>query len=540
MKISKSHLESGAFIIFYLFALFLWTLPYHDDKTPYGDWDAISHWEIADYMSQNDRSFLYLPPFLDYSYGDDNTFVPHTLWYHPPFHTDMAIISAFAGDRMVPIYLTNTIFASSILISVFFVIRKLYGFLPAILSSFLLAFSLRDILPYLWGQWPERFGYAFIPLILYCAYMYITTYSRESSKPVYLYLMFAFLGVNLLIHPLTFFHSAVSVIILGPALMIKERKLPLQYKHLLIALLIFIVLIAVFPYQTGNVISTFTENKGEAKKAPLSRLFHWSLNPAEFSGSVPEFYFSFKDMHGLWTIPFLLIGLLVLLIRRESRDILLLAWLLALYLILHRDIIGKATFLHRSLSASAHIFVPITIIGVMSLPSIIKIPGILKNVLRYGSAGLIVILALIYNMPAAHSILDSYGDPQPGMPNPSRPNPEQIEVSEWLRSNTVLSQNISVIGPVGDLMKKVWWMASYSHRTSYFFEGFLTWKIYEEGRNQTVRNHLLNDYIVMDYSDIYPYGDLVKKWQEFEANYLKNHKLVYNKNHIRVYKYEAS
>jgi len=68
-------------------------------------------------------------------------------------------------DRIIPIFLTNAIFASAILISIFFVINRLFGFLPAILSSFLLTFSMRDILPYLWGQWPERFAYAFIPLV---------------------------------------------------------------------------------------------------------------------------------------------------------------------------------------------------------------------------------------------------------------------------------------------------------------------------------------------------------------------------------------
>src|SRR3989338_958524 len=154
MKVNKRHLEAGAFILVYLFALYLWTLPFQDNQIPYGEFDAISHWEIADSFAQMDKTYVYLPPFIDYSYGGDNNFKPHTLWYHPPFHTDLAMIASFANDRMVPIYLTNAIFASSILISVFFVIRRLFGFLPAILSSFLLTFSLRDIMPYLWGQWP--------------------------------------------------------------------------------------------------------------------------------------------------------------------------------------------------------------------------------------------------------------------------------------------------------------------------------------------------------------------------------------------------
>ena len=91
-------------------------------------------------------------------------------------------------------------------------------------------------------------------------------------------------------------------------------------------------------------------------------------------------------------------------------------------------------------------------------------------------------------------------------------------------------------------MQKVWWMASFSHRVSHYFEGFLTWKIYEENREETIKHHLLNDYIVVDYSDIALLSDrsFVNTWQEFEKANLANHTLLYNKDNIRVYKYESS
>jgi len=402
MKLNKKYLKVGIFIAVYLFALYMWTLPFQDNPVPYGEWDAISHWELGDFISQYDKTFVYLPSFLDYSYGTDNRFKPHTLWYPPPFHTDFAIISAFSNDRMVPIFLTNAIFASSILISVFFVISRLFGFLPAILSSFILTFSMRDIMPYLWGQWPERFAYAFIPLILYCFYMYFTTYSKEKNKPIYLYVMSLLLAVNVFIHPLVFFHSLVGLFVLGVALAIKQKKIPFNGKQIGLALLFFLVLFAIFPYQTGNVIVSFTKSSTpeEMKHSIVSRLLQWAPNAEDFVGSVPASYFSFKDMHGLWTAPFLLIGILILAVRRENRDIFLLAWLISLYLILHRDFIGKFTFLHRSLSATAHIFVPITVIGALSLSSLIKLPKIYKPFLKYGVVVLIVVLTLIYNFPA--------------------------------------------------------------------------------------------------------------------------------------------
>jgi len=539
MKLKRNYLKASIFIGIYLFALYMWTLPFQDNRVPYGEFDAISHWELGDFIAQRDRTFVNLPPFLDYTYGGDNKFKPHTLWYPPPFHTDFAIISAFSNDRMVPIFLTNAIFASSILISVFFVIMRLFGFLPAILSSFVLTFSMRDILPYLWGQWPERFAYAFVPLIFYCFYMYYTSYSKENSKPLYLYIMSLLLAVNIFMHPLVFFHSLVGIFVLGIALAIKERKIPFNLRHIGIFLIIFLILFVIFPYQSGNVIVSFQEGStpGEKKYSPLTRLLQWAPDPKDFIGSVPASYFSFKDMHGLWTMPFLLIGILILAIRRENRDIFLLAWLISLYFVLHRDAIGKIALLHRSLSATAHIFVPITVIGALSLFSLFKLKKLYKSILKYGLVILVVGLTLVYNFPVANSTLaNAYNSPL------LRLNLAQIEVSEWLKDNIDENQNVSIIGPFPDIMRKVWWMASYSHRTSAYFEGFLTWKTFAENREETVSYHLLNDYIVFDYTDIALLRDrsLVDRWLEFERQNMDSHKLLYNKENIRVYKYEAS
>ncbi len=543
MKIKSWHLETMAFLAVYLFAIYLWTLPFQDNQIPYGEFDAISHWELADSFAQLDRTYVYLPPFVDYSYGNDNKFKPHTLWYHPPFHTDLGMVaslaSIFTSGRMVPVYLTNAIFASSILISVFFVMRKLFGFLPAILSEFLLAFSMRDIMPYLWGQWPERFGYAFIPLVLYCFYAYFLNYSKEENarKGIYLYITAILLAAQMMIHPLSFFHSLAGIFVLSIALAIKLRKIPFNIKHAAAALLILAIILSVFPYQTGNVIKSFTK---KTKNAPepfsFSRLFEWGPNPKYFEGSVPPSYFSFKDMHGIWTLPFLLTGLLILILRRKENDIFLLAWLVSLYLVLHRDAFGKWTFLHRSLSASAHIFAPITAIGAISAFSIFKMNSTIKNILKYSGALLVVAFALSYNLPQAYSALDqAYDSPI------IRLNAAQIEAGEWLKENVPVEKNVSIAGPPPEIMQKVWWIASVSHRISNFFEGYLIWKTYENNRDETVRNVLLNDYIVFDYSDILRLSDrsYADRWAAFEQQYMGNHTLLYNQKDIRVYKYES-
>ena len=148
-----------------------------------------------------------------------------------------------------------------------------------------------------------------------------------------------------------------------------------------------------------------------------------------------------------------------------------------------------------------------------------------------------VILATAYSYPQARSSLDAaYNTPF------SRLNEAEMEVSEWLKDNLREDENVSIIGVPAQIMQKVWWMASYSHRTSAYFEGFLTWKTYKENREETIRYHLLNDYLVVDYSDIALLSDrgFLEQWQQFEKQNLANHTLLYDKNNIRVYKYEFS
>jgi len=327
-------------------------------------------------------------------------------------------------------------------------------------------------------------------------------------------------------------------------------------------------LFAVFPYQTGNVIVSFTRSSTpeESKHPLISRLLQWAPNPRDFVGSVPETYFSFEQMIGYWgflddsksqginsdsplfkklsvnitnlLFIFLVIGIAILFLRKEQRDIFLLAWLISLYLVLHRDLIGKFTFLHRSLSATAHIFIPIIAIGALSISSLIRMPKMYRFLLKYGIAALIVAFTLMYNMPPAFSKLDNaYNSPL------IRLNPAQIEVSEWLKDNIPEDINVSIIGTPEQLDKKVWWMASYSHRVSHYFEGFFTWSSEDEETKQKIASgHLLSDYVVFDYSDIALLSDrsFVERWSAFEQQNMVNHTLLYNKDNMKVYKYESS
>jgi hypothetical protein len=282
-------------------------------------------------------------------------------------------------------------------------------------------------------------------------------------------------------------------------------------------------MLAIFPLQTGNVINHFLQESGGQTNSDFSRIFKWSFDPEDFKGSVPANYFSFSEMHGLWTMPFLVLGILFLAFRRERRDIFLLAWIVSLYIVLHRDFFGSMIFLHRSLSASAHIFAPLTAIGMLSLSSIVKLPKNYNTYIKYALAIVFIFLAISINGKNAYPTLkNAYS----GL---SKMNSAQFEVSEWLMENTELDENATIIGSL--IFKRSRWMAAISQRP---FSYFSTISLDDE----KFLEHLNKDYFIVDYSDFILLNNknAIAQLQTFESSVLANHTQLYNKNNIRVYK----
>lgn len=540
MKFNRNYAQTFVFILVYLFGIYFWSQPYQERKLPYGEYDAMSHFEVADWMAYNDKSLVKLPHYIDLRYGNDNKFMPHTLWYPPTFHSTLAVMQVIGGERVIPIFLLNTVMATFIIITTYFVINSLFGFLPAILSSLLLIFSPRDFMPYLWGQWPERFAYAFIPIILYCFYKYFISYSKEEKKPMYFYFAALFLGIQLLVHPLVFFHSFMGLIVLYIFLAVKQKKIVFNWKHILACAIIFLALFLIFPYQTFNIFPRFwgkeAQDSEPQKIFDASKLFQWSLNPKDYQGSVPATYFSFSDMHGLWTLPFLLLGILFLLLRREEKDLLLLAWLVSLYLVLHRDLIGKATFLHRSLSASAHIFIPLTALGAIYAASIIKLPSNYNKYLKYGFAAVFIYFALTVNMPKASGTINRNTYNPYAMEGFFKSlNNDEYAAGDWMLKNVPADNKVSVLGIphqpnfLSATAYKIRWLAAASQHVNRFYY------LFEKNATEA---HLKNDYFFLDYTMLAPMGDKAAfdSMQLFEKDVLANHALVYNQNNIRVYK----
>lgn len=517
----NKRVEIGCIFVLYMFTLYLWTLPFQDNKLPYGEVDAGSHFTLGDYMGQNDKPIWLLPYYIDLRYGEDNSFIHHTLWYPPPYHTNLAIMQIIGGDRIVPIYLLVAILSSFIVLISYFVIRRLYGFWPAFLSSLLLVFSMRDILNFLWGQWPERISYYIVPLVLYTFYKYCYSCIDKEKKVGYLYLTAGLLAVSLLLHPTGFMYAAATLSVFFIVFFIKERKWIFDLKELACAALILLLIVSVFPVQFGNVIVRMNEkNPGVNKYAPFSSLFHWSKDPADYVGAMPAAYFSYSEMHGIWTMPLLILGLIILLVRRKRQDIFLLSWLIAVYIMIHLDFIGKGDFSHRSLSASAHIFSPIIAIGLLSIPSFLSsINKKFSTIIKYAFILIFIVLVIMLNgKPAYSQLKDAYQGPM-------RLTQPQYEAALWMKDNLDIYADIEDFGTLNLAKKR--WIQYVSQRHINHINNF--------------DENITSDYVLLDYSDPYILKDYsgfpqqIEDMKKLEAN-LTGASLVYDKNYIRVYK----
>ncbi|MEA2038033.1 MAG: DUF6541 family protein [Nanoarchaeota archaeon] len=520
MKINKN-LEAIIITLLYLTCLYFWTLPIQKSPMPYGEVDAASHYAVGEYTYYSDKSITVLPYYIDQRYGKDNQFKPHYLWYPPPFHTTFAISSVFGGDANFSIYLANAILCSLIILSVYFIVRRFFGFEAALISGFLLIFSMRDIMVYLWGQWPERAGFAYLPLIIYCFYKYCVSYLKKEERPIYIIIMSILLAVNLFIHPMDFFHSVAALIVISVFFLIKEKRLFFNIKYVLAAIILFLLVISIFPYQSMNVIMRLQSGKGDpAAQGDISRLFHW-FEPQLDNEGVPQSYFYYKDMIApRWTIPLIFLGILFLLLRRNKKDLVMLGWLVALYIMIHLDFIGKGR-VHRSLSETAHIFYPLIVLGLIYLVSLVPKIKQYKVIIKYG---LLITLVIIISMSIGTTAKKSLEGAYSGI---LRVNPHQYELTNWLREGNVQEDaDMYHMGAIS-LAKTRWlWMVGHRHMYSSAYAPIEQYNI---------------THVIMDYSDFALAGHQagLNQLQAWEQQNLVNNTLIYNKNYIRVYEFES-
>ncbi len=399
MRIKPSLVETIAVITLFCSTLWLWTLPIQNNPLPFGDVDASSHFTIGDYMATTDKSVLKTPYHITFRYGGQNSAFPEYLWYAPQYWTNTAIAQIIGGDRVVSFFTFIAIFSSLIILSSYFLIRSLFGVWPAVLSSFLLMFSTRDYMVYLWGQWPQSLSFGFTPLVLYCVYAYYMlmkeplTKENQRKKTLYACMVGVFLSAQFLFHPQGMISSIGASLIFFMLVSIKERQLPFSIKDIWFVPIILVLLVIVFaPFNVGEFVIELTASQGSdnaPKTAQFDKLFKWYQGIQNDPG-LPDFYFTYNQTHGSlqgglwswWTLPFLIAGIGVLIMRRRSQDLLLLGWLVSFYFLTRLVVIGMGTRDIRMFAYEAHVFYPIIAIGLLALPSLLS-QGMPRLIAKY-------------------------------------------------------------------------------------------------------------------------------------------------------------
>lgn len=526
MKINKKYLEILVIIILYLSALYIWTLPIHKNRMPFGDVDASSHFSIGDYISMHGKSIIKVPYYMAIRYGGQNNLFPWALWYPPQYWTTAGVMQVVGGERIIPFFIMIAIFSSLFILTCYFLIRNLFGFWVAFLSSLLLIFSVRDYMVYLFGQWPQALSFVFTPLILYCYYKYTNSILNKQTGIIYLYIMVFLLAIQNFMHPQGFIASSGTIIIFTGLLLIKEKKLPFNFKHFFIVLvLFFVVSITLTPLNIGEFFGEiYRTGSGKTDKWDLGILFRWYQDSAKYLG-LPDFYFHYNTSHGdinggkwgYWTLPLLFIGIVVLLLKRDRKSILMLSWLIAFYVFTHLSAFGMGSRDQRMMAFEAHVIYPIIVIGLLSIPSFFK-TNTFKKFTKYFLIVIFIIFALSVN-----------GKPTVNMLNMqqysiSRINPYQYEASEWILKNLPEDAYIYDIGTFGYQYygAKVKWLNALSQRP-FVVDG---------------RTINLSNYVMLDYSDfaLLRKDEEINNLKNFENENFKNLIPVYDKEFIKVYK----
>ncbi len=517
----------------FLFSMYFWTAPFINNQLPFSEVDGGHHFALADYMSSQDK-VIDQHPYYYYKYFITATTASGVMMHTPQFFVNTAIAQVLGGDRLISFWMMMTFLNLAFVFGLYFLMRMLYGVWMGFFTALLAIFSGVDIFTHIMGQWPAQIAFALTPVILYCYYKYIQSYLKKESKPIYLWII-PFLLLAQFAHFQALAHSGLALLIYSVFILIKEKKLFLNYKHLLIALVLIFVLLGPLAARPLAYYDSYVSSSSENALAEVgtsrevSAFFDWYSDKVR-SNVFPANFFSYSYNNGLWTLPFFFIGLIFLLYRRTDKDLLILSWLVGVYLILHLDVIVGNGFaferIARSIIDLPHVVYPIVIIGVFSTFSLFK-KVITKKYVNLIAGVFIILMIAIFNYGNASPMLKE------AYPQPYRINPEQYQASEWLLDNTQERDNIITYGTLFDKVSR--WMRSISQRNIYQNSEKKAWERYY--------GNLTDNYVMIDYSDLSLIGAqgaegisqltaLEKTLQDDPQSYT----LVYNQPKIHIYK----
>ena len=530
MKIHRHWVALTAVLVIYLLGLYFWTLPIRTSPFPYGEADASSHFGVSNVMAQTDRPLMKLPSFVDWTYRFDNKFRNGVLWYPPPLQVNMALAQIMVPSS--PVFAYFLIIAMLCLLgvfSVFFLAYRFFGIFPAILSSLMLVFSRRDVMTFLWGQYPQIIGFTFTPVYLYFIYSYARSFLEE--KPDLRQGIFA---VLLLIaayyfHPQTLFYHLLITFIFAVLVVIRKPSLFgalfSHKRHILILLSMLLLLLLLFPLQSGNVFIQFlSQTTADTPVEKWPSLLAWYDTPAN-PPSVPGFYFKFSGSHPLPALlaMFSVLGVIILLIKRGLKELLFLAWLVAFYLAIHQGWFGLGRG-YRFLPAEAYLIYPLSAFGFFAIANMFG--QLIRSKMAAAVTKFVFLLAAIVMLvPAVSPTIDQLGSAYTGVLRITAP---QSDALLWVKENLPADANVLGLGIFS--IAKEFWHDAISWRHFYHPEN-----VVRPERERNAKDLLTHVWI--DYSDWRAIGrqDIIAQLESIEAQVSQNATLLYDRGGVKIY-----
>jgi hypothetical protein len=569
-KLNSSLLSVAAVTVLFLISFYLWTSPFQENKIPFGEGDSAWHFAIGDNIAETDNAPFRLPYYVGvWYYGFNDYLGPFAPEYAPSNHVNYALMQIFGGDRFIPVLIFRAVASFLGAIAVFFMVSKLFGVLPGFLAGLGLTFSLREQMTYLFGQQPTLIAMVIAPVTLYAWYKYLVSFYESDNKKrknIYLFMTVALLASQYLLHVQGFVASIVIMAVLTTAMIIRFRKLPISKSSIVPIGIATVLLLAVMVPFAAIYLGTPDADK-LAVNFDMGRLLQWGVSPEEFVGSFPPTISLFLAQYSILLVPFLVAGMLLLLIRlftvkNNTKEIFLLSWLIGVYIVLHLDVFMGTNLnrVVRMLVFEHYIFFTLMAVSVIWLPQLLsqllKGDKQIMQMVKYSSITILAVLltfTLIFTAGKAtysgssvnyNGIDYSYGNIKDSYQGISRITPTQVEFSEWL--TTAVPEDAFIYDPsirvVGQWRyPKMRWMLGVSQRHIGRYDGG---EIIDADFKDPDKV-----YFMFDYSDIALFASNPQSqqqgiaWgtqlQEFEQEIFNVSTLVYDTNNIRLYKYEG-
>jgi hypothetical protein len=534
--------DTAILTVLFMLSFFVWTLPFQQNHAPFGEGDGAYHFAYAHYMSSTDQSMTKLPNFIHFWYYNFNTIIPGVPEYPPSSHLNAAFMQIIGGE-VIPAFIYYAITSFFGALTTYFLIRKLFGWFPAALAGFGMAFSNREIMLYLFGQRPTITPFAITPVVVYAYYKFLTSLFSGKTDNKYLYVTTLLLASQFLLHLQALIVTAAILFVFTFMMLVKERRLPvknLSYNHLGICVLLLIILCASFlPIYLGAEFDVRTAPFQDA-----SRLFRWGLTAEEVAGGYPASFVSFSAQYGSsWMVIPIFVALAYLLIRRQdNKSVLLLSWFAAIYFLFHLDFFVGTSFgrLARLLIAEPMLFFALIALGVFALPRFVKLDVRIRSVLNIA---LLAVFVLVFVFAIAKPQYSSLQHQYEGI---SRITPVQIEAAKWINKNLPEDAVVYNYGTLTYGKKR--FMLAFSHRYIDNFHGeIVNGSIVNPEHWSFLEDYNTSYYFMFDYSDLAVLAAVpqysqsaqqqIQRMQAFELQQFSNKTPVYDKNQVRVYEF---